>query len=83
MFTIEIEEYPETVYLDRQYCFDHQFTVPQGYGVGNRLLLWMRRAVRHRNNDQNEAPTTILMASDCFLYDQPMEFQRFRLFLPL
>ena len=81
MFAIEINEFPETVYLDRQYCFDHQFSVPQGYGAGSKLLLWMRRTIRHRNNNPDEPATTLLMASDCFLYDQPLEFQRFRIFL--
>ncbi|TVR08792.1 MAG: hypothetical protein EA401_13470 [Planctomycetota bacterium] len=81
MFTIQVEEYPETIYLDRQYCFDHQFSVPSGYGTGDRILLWMRRVHRHRNNDPSQPATTVLMASDCFLYDQSREFQRFRLFL--
>lgn len=81
MFVIQVEEYPEPIYLDRQYCFDHQFSVPSGYGTGDRLLLWMRRVLRHRNNDPSQSAATLLMASDCFLYDQPREFQRFRLFL--
>lgn len=81
MFSIQVEEYPEIIYLDRQYCFDHQFSVPNGYGAGDRILLWMRRVHRHRNNDPSQPAATILMASDCFLYNQPMEFQRFRLFL--
>lgn len=81
MFGIVVEEYPEVVYLDRQYCFDHQFAIPQGYGVGDRLLLWMRRTVRHRNNDPKQPATMLLMASDIFLYNQPLEFQRFRVFL--
>ncbi|TVR44287.1 MAG: hypothetical protein EA402_07455 [Planctomycetota bacterium] len=81
MFAIEVEEFPEPIYLDRQYCFDHQFSVPSSYGPGDRLLLWMRRTVRHRNQDSKQPATHLLMASDCFLYDQPLEFQRFRVFL--
>ena len=81
MFTVHIDGMNEVVYIDRQYCFDNQFAPPPSYGAGDKLLLWIRRVVRHRNNDAQNPATSLLMASDCFLYDQPREFQRFRLFL--
>ena len=73
---IQVEEFDDTVFLDRQYCFDQRFTVPSGYGVGDKILLWMRRVTRHPNRDEKRPPVSFHLASDCFLFDQPMEFQR-------
>ena len=38
MFAIHIEEFNEVVYLDRQYCFENQFSPPPNYGTGEKLF---------------------------------------------
>ena len=52
------QEFNEVVYLDRQYCFENQFSPPPNYGTEKKLLLWVRRATRHRNDDP-ENPAVI------------------------
>lgn len=81
MIHIEVEELPETVLVDRQYLYEHQFSIKPSYGAGEKILLWVRRETRHRNNDTNEKEAHLLLASDCFLMEDPREFLRFRMFL--
>ena len=81
MFQIRVKEFEETVFLDRQYCYDNQFTLPSHYGVGNKILLWTRRVDRTSVHNASNPSVSLLMASDCFLLDHPLEFQRFRVFL--
>ena len=68
MFRIQVEEFDDTVFLDRQYCFDQRFTVPSGYGVGDKILLWMRRVTRHLNRDEKEAPGFFPSGIGLFLF---------------
>jgi hypothetical protein len=81
MFHLHVEEVAEPVYLERQYLYDHQFTIRSSYGAGQKVLLWMRRTWRRRSDHADEEPISLLLASDLFLMDDSREFLRFRLFL--
>ncbi len=81
MFHIHTEECEETIYLDKQYLYDHQISLKPSYAGGEKVLLWTYRSVRYRNNDTSQEPVMVLFASDLFLMRDPREFLRFRSFL--
>ena len=81
MFHIYTKEIEETVYLERQYLYDHQISIKPSYAAGEKILAWTYRSVRHRNNDPSTDPVMVLFASDLFLMNDHREFLRFRTFL--
>lgn len=81
MFHIHVEELEEPVYLERQYLYDHQFTIKPTYGAGEKILLWVHRTWRRRNEIEEEELQPLLVATDLFMLKDPREFLRFRLFL--
>lgn len=81
MFHIYTKEIEDTIYLERQYLYDHQISIKPSYAAGEKILAWTYRSIRYRNNDTNQEPVMVLFASDLFLMNDPREFLRFRTFL--
>ncbi|MFW5828989.1 MAG: hypothetical protein ACOCXA_01900 [Planctomycetota bacterium] len=81
MFHIDTEQVDETIYLERDYLYESQLPIRPSYGAGEKILCWTHRAIRYRNDDHDNDPQTVLLASDLFLLDEPHEFNRFRMFL--
>ncbi|MCS6970393.1 MAG: hypothetical protein RMM29_06370 [Planctomycetota bacterium] len=81
MFHIRSQELEETVYLERKYVFDNQVSIRTHYGRGEKVLVWLQRALRQPAYDPQAPMVELLMAREFFMLGDWREFQRFRQFV--
>lgn len=81
MFHIRCQEIEETVYLERKYVFDNQVSIRAHYGRGDKVLVWLQRALRQPPYDPHAPMIELLMAREFFMLGDWREFQRFRQFV--
>jgi hypothetical protein len=81
MFHVRTQEIEETVYLERKYVFENQVSIRMHYGKGEKILVWLQRALRQPPHDPRAAMVEVLMAREFFMLGDWREFQRFRQFV--